>query len=75
MHEIKNNADLLMFFVGEAEKDHKQWFGYLQQKITGIALAHQIAARHADKMTPDEVVNYVKTLNNCIFSRMIKPGA
>jgi iron-sulfur cluster repair protein YtfE (RIC family) len=43
--------------------------------MTGINLAHQIAARHADKMTPVEIVEYVKELNNEIFNRMIKPGA
>jgi hypothetical protein len=75
MYEIKNSDDLLAYFVAEAEKGNKQWFGWLQQKMTGISLAHHIAARHADKMTPDEVVDYVNRLNNSIFSRMIKPGA
>ena len=70
-HEVKNNDDLLSFFVAEAEKDNKQWYGRLQQKIAGISLAHQIAARHADKMTPDEVVDYVNKLNNSIFNRII----
>lgn len=64
-----------MFLSTQAEKDGKQWFGYLQQKMTGISLVHQIAARHADKMTPAEIVTYVKHLNDEIFHRMIKPGA
>ena len=43
--------------------------------MTAVNLAHEIAARHADKMTPDEVVNYAKELNELIFHRLIKPGA
>ena len=74
-HEIHNSDDLLGFLAAQAEKDGKQWFGYLQQKMTGISLAHQIAARHADKMTPAQIVSYVKALNDEIFHRMIKPGA
>ena len=74
-HEVRNTDDLLTFLSTQAEKDGKQWFGYLQQKMTGIALVHQIAARHADKMTPAEIVSYVKRLNDEIFQRMIKPGA
>lgn len=72
--EVKNTDDLLTFLDKAAEKDGKQWFGFLQQKMTGIALVHQIAARHADKMTPDEIVDYVKALNNSIYTRMIRGG-
>ena len=74
-HDIKNSDDLLTFLATQAEKDGKQWFGYLQQRMTGVSLCHQIAARHADVMTPAQVVNYVKELNNEIFHRIIKPGA
>jgi hypothetical protein len=74
-HDIKTSDDLLNFLAVQAEKDGKQWFGYFQQRMTGVSLAHQIAARHADKMTPAEVVSYVKELNNEIFHRIIKPGA
>lgn len=73
-HDIKNSDDLLTFLATQAEKDGKQWFGYLQQRMTGVSLCHQIAARHADVMTPAQVVNYVKELNNEIFHRIIKPG-
>jgi hypothetical protein len=73
-HDIKTSDDLLAFLAAQAEKDGKQWFGYLQQRMTGVSLCHQIAARHADTMTPAEVVNYVKELNNEIFHRIIKPG-
>jgi len=73
-HEVRNTDDLLAFLDKAAEKDGKQWFGFLQQKMTGISLVHQIAARHADKMTPDEIVDYVKALNNSIYTRMIRGG-
>jgi hypothetical protein len=72
-HDIKTSDDLLNFLAVQAEKDGKQWFGYFQQRMTGVSLAHQIAARHADKMTPDEVVSYVAELNNLIFLRIVKP--
>lgn len=74
-YNVKTSDDLLSFLAKQAEKDGKQWFGFLQQKMTGISLVHQIASRHADKMTPEEVVDYVKRLNNEIFNRMIRPGA
>jgi len=69
--QIKDSNDLLGFLVNQAETGNKQWFGFLQQKIIGISLAHQIAANHADKLTPDQVVNYVIELNNEIFNRII----
>ena len=71
---IQNTADLLSFLVQQSET-RKDWFGFTQQKMTAVNLAHEIAARHADKMTPDEVVNYAKELNELIFHRLIKPGA
>jgi hypothetical protein len=72
---IQNTNDLLAYLVAQSGSGNKQWFGFLQQKITGISLAHQIAVNHADKMTPDEVVDYVIKLNNVLFTRLIKPGA
>lgn len=71
---IQDTNDLLNYLTEQA-KEHKHWFGYMQQRMTGINLIHQIAARHADKMKPSEVVDYVKQLNDEIFKRMIKPGS
>ncbi len=71
---IQNTADLLSFLVQQAET-RKDWFGFTQQKMTAVSLAHEIAARHADKMTPEEVVEYAKELNEILFHRLIKPGA
>jgi hypothetical protein len=37
-------------------------------------LAHSIAANHADKMSPQEIVDYVVRLNNEIYTGIIKKG-
>lgn len=69
---IQNTNDLLSFLVTQAES-RKDWFGFTQQRMTAISLAHEIAARHADKMTPQEVVEYAISLNTQIFQKIIKP--
>jgi len=71
---IQNTADLLGFLVQQSET-RKDWFGSTQQKMTAVSLAHEIAARHADTMTPEQVVEYAKELNELLFHRLIKPGA
>jgi len=50
---VKDNNDLLNFLVAQSDSS-KNWFGFQQQKMTAIVLAHEIAARHADKMTPNK---------------------
>jgi two-component sensor histidine kinase len=70
--KIQNTNDLLNFLVTQAES-RKDWFGFTQQRITAITLAHEIAARHADKFTPDQIVDYVYTLNNALYQKIIKP--
>ena len=69
---IQNTNDLLSFLVNQAES-RKDWFGFTQQRMTAINLAHEIAARHADKMTPQEVVEYALAINAQIFQKIIKP--
>jgi hypothetical protein len=69
--QIKDSNDLLGFLEAQAATGDKQWFGFLQQKIIAITLAHQIAANHADKMTPEAIVEYVIELNNQIFQKVI----
>lgn len=49
------------------------WFGFKQQKLTAIGLAHEIAARHADKMSPEQVVKYATDINERIYHQIIKP--
>jgi hypothetical protein len=69
--QITDSNDLLGYLEAQAATGDKQWFGFLQQKIIAITLAHQIAANHADKMSPDQIVEYVVELNNQIFQKVI----
>jgi hypothetical protein len=71
MTTIQNTNDLLGFLVSQAG-ERKDWFGFSQQKLTAVNLAHKIAENHASQMTPAEVVSYVQTLNQEIFNRIIK---
>lgn len=70
---VKDSNDLLNFLVAQSDSS-KNWFGFQQQKMTAIVLAHEIASRHADKMTPNEVVEYARELNNLLYLKMIKPS-
>lgn len=70
--EIKSQNDLLGFLISQAGSGQKNWFGFAQQRLTGINLVHEIAANHADKMSPEEVVDYVVLLNNNIYQKLIK---
>jgi hypothetical protein len=68
----QNNSEaLLNYLINQANTEKKDWFGFKQQKITGINLAYKMAENHADKLTPDEVVEYVRKLNDCIFQKLI----
>jgi hypothetical protein len=68
---VKDSNDLLNFLVSQSDSS-KNWFGFQQQRITAIALAHDIARTHADKMTPDEVVDYAINLNESIYHKIIR---
>lgn len=72
MTQINNSQDLLSYIVTLANSGNKNWFGFPQQRIAGIHLAYEIAKIHADKMTPEEVVEYVIKLNNAIFQKLLK---
>ena len=69
---IENSTDLLSYLLSQANSGVKNWFGFSQQRITGIYLAHEIAKFHADKFTPDEIADYVIKLNNSIYQKLIK---
>jgi hypothetical protein len=70
---IQNNSqDLLNYLLSQANSGAKDWFGFRQQKIAGINLAYRIAEVHADKLSPEEIVEYVNKLNNTIFTKLIK---
>lgn len=70
--EINKNSDLLGFLVMKMASEKKDWFGFSEQRVTGINLVHEIAKHHADKMSPQEVVDYVKDLNDAIYQGFIK---
>jgi len=68
---IQNTSDLLGFLVNQSEL-RKDWFGFTQQRMTAVTLAHEIAAMHAHHMTPSDVVAYALALNNEIYNKIIK---
>jgi hypothetical protein len=68
---VKDSNDLLNFLVAQSDSS-KNWFGFQQQRITAIALAHDIARNHADKLTPDEAVDYAISVNESIYHKIIK---
>jgi len=67
---VKDTNDLLGYLAKQSE-ERKDWFGFMQQRMTAISLAHKIAANHADKMSPDEVVSYAVRLNELIYRNII----
>ena len=69
--KIQDSNDLLGYLITQADT-RKDWFGFTQQRMTAVTLAHQIAKQHADKMTPDEVVEYALKLNQAIYNKIIK---
>lgn len=69
----QNNSEaLLQYLVTQANSGNKNWFGFQQQRIAGINLAYKIAERHADKMSPEEITDYVVNLNNSIYRKLIE---
>ena len=68
---IQNTGDLLGFLFSQSET-RKDWFGFSQQRMTAVTLAHELAARHAPVMSPAEVVAYALALNNEIYNKIIK---
>jgi hypothetical protein len=72
MTQINNSQDLLAYIINQSNSGQKNWFGFQQQRIAGIDTAYKIAVLHADKMTPEEVVDYVIKLNNTIYDKMIR---
>jgi hypothetical protein len=68
---VKDSNDLLNFLVAQSDSS-KNWFGFTQQRITAIALAHDIARNHADKIAPEAAVDYAVALNQAIYDKIIK---
>lgn len=70
---IQNNSEALInYLITQANSGQKNWFGFQQQRIAGIHIAYEIAKRHADKMSPEEVADYANRLNNAIYNKLIK---
>jgi hypothetical protein len=74
MTDIKDSEDLLAFIISQSKSGQKAWFGFTQQKIIGIYMCYEIARLHADRMSPDDVAEYVFQLNNAVFEKIIKKG-
>ena len=72
--QIQSSNDLLGFLISQSNSGVKNWFGFQQQRIAGINTAYEIAKYHADKLSPEEIVDYVVKLNNVIYQKMIKNG-
>ena len=70
--KIENSTDLLSYLLNQASSGTKNWFGFSQQRLTGIHTVYEIAKNHAGVMTPEEVVDYVIKLNNTIYQKMIR---
>jgi hypothetical protein len=66
------NHGLLDFLVSRASSGKKDWFGFPEQRLTAIVLAHDIAKIHADTMSPSECVNYAIKVNDECFHKIIK---
>lgn len=72
MTQINNSQDLLTYIISQANSGQKNWFGFQQQRIAGIDAAYKMAILHADKMTPEQIVDYVTKLNNTIYDKMLR---
>lgn len=68
-----NNSEALLQYLISQSSTQKNWFGFLEQRIAGVDLAYKIAANHADKLTPIEIVNFVKELNDKIYEHILNP--
>ena len=71
MTTIQNTNDLLGFLIAQAET-RKDWFGFTQQRLTAVSLAHEIAKNHANTMSPEEVVDFAVRVNDSIYQHIIK---
>ena len=67
-----NSFDLLAYLIAQSKSGQKNWFGFQEQRISGIDLAYKIAINHADKLSPDEIVDYVISLNNELYTKLIR---
>lgn len=66
------NNGLLDYLVSRANSNDKNWFGFPEQRVTAIALAHDIAKLHANNLTPEECVNFAIKVNDACYHKIIK---
>ena len=70
---VQNNSlDLLTYLIAQSNSGTKNWFGFHEQRVAGIALAYKIAERHADTMKPSEIVDFVINLNNELYIKLLR---
>lgn len=69
--KIQDTSDLLSYLITQAS-ERKDWFGFTQQRITAIALAHEIARNHADTISPEQAVDYAIALNEAVYQKIIR---
>ena len=69
--KIQDSSDLLSYLITQAS-ERKDWFGFTQQRITAIALAHEIARNHADTISPEQAVDYAIALNEAVYQKIIR---
>lgn len=74
MIEIKNADDLLEFIVMQSKSGNKAWFGFQQQRIVGIYMCYELAKNHGNTMSPEDIIEYVISLNNLIYQKIVKNG-
>jgi hypothetical protein len=72
MTKLNGSDELLTYIISQSNSGSKNWFGFSQQRITGIYLAYEIAKLHADKIPPEQIVEYVDRLNTSIYKKLIK---
>tara|TARA_R110000868_G_scaffold23585_4_gene94727 strand:+ start:160 stop:381 length:222 start_codon:yes stop_codon:yes gene_type:complete len=69
--KIQDSNDLLNYLITQST-ERKDWFGFTQQRLTAISLAHEIARNHANTISPEEAVDYAIALNEAIYQKIIR---
>jgi two-component sensor histidine kinase len=69
--KIQDTSDLLSYLISQSS-ERKDWFGFTQQRLTAISLAHEIARNHANTISPEQAVDYAIALNEAIYQKIIR---
>lgn len=65
------SIDLLGFLL-DRQGQSKDWFGFKEQRTLSVVLCFEMAKRHGDTMTPEQIVDYSAKLCNAIYQKLIK---